>query len=338
MPLLSVIIPAYNASSTIRLCLESVFSLPLTESEREVIVVDDCSTDDTLSVLSQFKSVVVVHQAYNQRQGAARNKGIDICSGEYVIFVDADDIISSDGILQALEAVRKSGSDICYFGFEFQTKDKSWRKVEVPEAVRNSIVDSKTYLEEYYTTYFNGPWRSLYRTSFLKGTGIRFVEGVQWEDCDWSVKVLSRAKTIQFVDGVGYRYCFNGNSTIRHRNAGTMANRIYAGRRLMEFGEEVRETLPRLSEKVTAEGKNQYVVEALRLRNLTKYPIGVVKELYRRMGEEGRNALLPYEWPFWVHFFLRNKVGSLAFLHLACPCARLGRSLMRHIRKTGLEK
>ena len=117
-----------------------------------------------------------------------------------------------------------------------------------------------------------------------------------------------------------------------------MANRIYAGRRLMEFGEEVRETLPRLSEKVTAEGKNQYVVEALRLRNLTKYPIGVVKELYRRMGEEGRNALLPYEWPLWVRFFLRNRVGSLAFLRLACPCARLGRSLMRHIRKTGLEK
>ena len=338
---LSFIIPAYNASQTLPRCLNSIYGLPIPEQEFEVIVIDDCSTDHSRDVVEDYRALhdnlKLLQQSRNQRQGTARNRGVDDASGEYIVFVDSDDMVLAAGIVNALESVAVSQVDICYFDFEFQTEDGIWHKIDIPQALRNAVVDSKSYLEEYYTTYFNGPWRSLYRTSFLKGTGIRFVEGVQWEDCDWSVKMLSRAKTVQFVDGVGYRYCFNGNSTIRHRNAGTMANRVYAGRRLMEFGEEVRDTLPRLSEKVTVEGRNQYVMEVLRLRNLTKHPVGVVKELYRLIGRDGRKALLHYEWPFWVRFFLRNKAGSLVFLHFACPFARMGRSLMRRIRKTGMK-
>ena len=90
-----------------------------------------------------------------------------------------------------------------------------------------------------------------------------------------------------------------------------------------------------IKEKLTAEGKNQYVIDVLRLRNLSKYPVRVVKELYGLMGKESRKALLPYEWSVWVRFFLRNKAGSLAFLYLVYPFASMGRSLMRRIRKTG---
>lgn len=111
-----------------------------------------------------------------------------------------------------------------------------------------------------------------------------------------------------------------------------MANRIYAGRRLMEFGDEVRETLPRLSEKVTAEGRNQYVVDALRLRNLTKYPFSDVRALQELIGTDSRQSLLGFDLPCWERAFLRYKKGSLGFLRIACPCAMLGRKVIRFVR------
>lgn len=333
---LSVIIPAYNAIGTISKCLDSILSLPMEEGKLEVIVVDDCSTDGTPSILAQYEeehqNVIVVRQEFNQRQGAARNRGIDLCNGEYVLFVDADDVIVPGGICKALKKVQESEADVCYFDFEFQTIDGNWHLLDLPEAVRNSIMDSRQYLEEYYTTYYNGPCRSLYKSSFLKRIGIRFVEGVQWEDCDWTVKVLSKAKKIQFVDGVGYRYGFNSNSTTRQRSIKALSNRVLAGKRLMEFGVDIQGSFPRLSEMVLWEGRNQYVIEALRLRNLTKYTCKGLSKLHNLIGKECRESLLRFRWPIWERFFLRSKWGSLLFLSIACPTASIGRFLFRIIR------
>ena len=342
MSSLSVIIPAYNASGTIQRCLDSIFRLPLAEEDLEVIVIDDCSTDDTASSVegygAEHSNLFLIRQTSNHRQGAARNKGIDIAHGDYIAFVDSDDTISTEGIMNALHAVKESHADVCYYDFEYQTSDGNWHVLVVPENIRGSIISSEQYLEDYYTTLFNGSPRTLYKAAFLKGTGVRFVEDVQWEDCDWTVKVYSRSEMIQFVDGIGYRYHFNGNSTCKQRSVKALADRVYAGRRLLDFGREIMNKLPRLSGTISSEGKDGYVVEALRLRNLTKYSFREVRGLHDLIGENGRKALLAYEWPSWVRFFLRNKAGSLAFLHLACPSARMGRSLMRRIRKTGMEK
>ena len=74
-----------------------------------MIVVDDCSTDNTLDALNDYASkhsnMVVLHQEVNQRQGAARNRGIDVAKGEYIAFCDADDTIVANGVMNALRAV-----------------------------------------------------------------------------------------------------------------------------------------------------------------------------------------------------------------------------------------
>ena len=335
-PALSYIIPVYNGRRCINFCLDSIYSLPLQEEELEVIVVDDCSTDNTLEILNEYASrhsnMFVLQQEVNQRQGVARNKGIDVAKGEYIAFCDADDKIVADGVMKALKAVSETKADICYFDFEYETSDGAWRLFEMPKETRNTILSASDYLNDYYTCYYNAPWRNLYRTDFLRKTGVRFVEGVRWEDCDWTVKVYAQAKSIQFVDGIGYRYAFNEKSVSKQRSVKAMSERVYAGLRLIKLGDEVREQMPSLSKTISDEGKNYYVDNTIRLRNLTKYSSKQCAELVENIGKDHLEALAHYSWPAWDSFFINRRHLSSFFLLFACPLARVGRKIVNTLR------
>ncbi len=335
-PVLSYIIPVYNGKRCISLCLDSIYSLPLQEDEFEVIVVDDCSTDNTFEVLDEYASrhsnMVVLHQEVNQRQGAARNRGIAVANGEYIAFCDADDTIVVDGVMNALKAVSETKADICYFDFEFEQPEGVWHLLQMPKETRNVVMSSAEYLEKYYSCWYNGPVRNLYRKDLLQSTGIRFVEGVRWEDCDWTVKVYAQAKTIQFVDGVGYRYAFNEMSVSKQRSVKAMSERVYAGLRLIKLGDEVREQMPSLSKTISDEGKNYYVDDTIRLRNLTKYSSKQCAELIENIGEDHLNALARYSWPAWDSFFINHSRLSKLILLFACPLAGVGRKIVNTLR------
>lgn len=93
-PIVSVIIPAYNASNTIDKCLNSVLNQTL--KNIEVIVINDCSKDDTLEKLKKYKNIILINNKKNLGPAASRNKGLDIANGEYIGFVDSDDYIAQN--------------------------------------------------------------------------------------------------------------------------------------------------------------------------------------------------------------------------------------------------
>ena len=113
--LASFIIPAYNASTTIIRCLDSIYTLGLLEQEFEVICIDDCSKDNTIKVIEQYAkqhtNLTLLSQIENHRQGAARNRGVAIAKGKYIVYIDSDDE-SDKGILQALQLVEEHNLDI----------------------------------------------------------------------------------------------------------------------------------------------------------------------------------------------------------------------------------
>ena len=339
MPALSYIIPVFNGGKCVSYCLDSIYSLPLHEEEFEVVVIDDCSTDDTLQVLRDYASkhsnMFVLHQEVNQRQGAARNRGIDVAKGEYIAFCDADDTIVAGGVMNALKAVSETKVDICYFDFEYEQSRGVWQRFQMPFETHNTVLSGRDYLENYYTCYYNAPWRCLYRADFLRETDIRFEECVRWEDCDWTVKVYAKAKQIQFVDGVGYRYAYGAGSVSHHRmSGGAIADNIYAGLRLMEYGDEIREELSGLSKVVTDEGRYGYVHNMIRLRNLTKYPLKEIKALYDVLGVKRRQQLLRFDWPLWDALFLKHRIITMIILFVGRPLTLLGRGGMKIIRKS----
>mgnify|MGYP003485581254 CR=1 FL=1 len=112
---ISVIVPAYNTGSKLRECVDSILSQ--TYKDLEVILVDDCSKDDTFFVMQEYAEkdsrVKVIRNSVNRGAGFSRNQGIDIATGNYITFVDSDDWVAPDYLSLMLETLKLSGSDIC---------------------------------------------------------------------------------------------------------------------------------------------------------------------------------------------------------------------------------
>ena len=242
-------------------------------------------------------------------------------------------MIVADGVMNALKAVSETKADICYFDFEYETSDGAWQVFEMPKETRNTILSASDYLNNYYTCYYNAPWRNLYRTDFLRKTGVRFVEGVRWEDCDWTVKVYAHAKTIQFVDGVGYRYFQNGTNTCsQSQTPSAMAEQLFAGLRLLRLADELCVKFPHLAVTLVDEARSRYVVGILRLRNLSKYSVIEVSKMYSFLGEAKRKALGGFKFNKWISFTLKHRFHTLFVLSFVSPLARVGRFLVSLIR------
>lgn len=97
----SIIIPNYNKGDYVRECLDSIFNQTIDKSKYEVIFVDDGSTDNSLEIAKNYD--VRLFQTNRKMAGGARNKGIDNAIGEYLIFIDSDDYLYSNDVLEKLD-------------------------------------------------------------------------------------------------------------------------------------------------------------------------------------------------------------------------------------------
>jgi glycosyltransferase involved in cell wall biosynthesis len=120
-PLVSIIIPVYNAESTLEQCLESIFNQ--TYSAIEIIAVNDGSTDDSLQILEKYRDRIKIITQENSGAPIARNRGAEMATGEYLLFCDADIILAP----QAIETMQKTldqnpKSGYAYSSFRFGGK------------------------------------------------------------------------------------------------------------------------------------------------------------------------------------------------------------------------
>lgn len=208
----SVIIPAYNVEKYLRKCVESV--LMQSYSDYEIIIIDDGSTDNTGlladNLMNEYKGKIkVVHQK-NKGLGGARNSGIDIADGDYLVFIDSDDFVRADMLSQAYHYIHDYDLDIVVFGFKQVKEDEM---IDLNKDAGKEVF--KTITPKEYLLYC-GPsaCNKIYRSCIFKDQGIKFPDKLLYEDIATIPLTAPYASKIGVTSSSLYFYVKRENSII----------------------------------------------------------------------------------------------------------------------------
>ncbi len=191
----SIIIPVYNTAEFLPQCLDSVINQTL--KEIEIICVDDGSTDNSLEILKEYakkdERIIVITQT-NQKQGAARNKGLKIAKGEYIQFVDSDDYIVPDACQKLYDKCNRLNLDMINFeGINFDKNKQEQLKGQTIFYIspkEEKEVYSGSDLEKIKEFIPVSACRFFYKKQFLMDNNILFPEKIYFEDNYFVLKAV----------------------------------------------------------------------------------------------------------------------------------------------------
>lgn len=206
-PFLSVVVPVYNVSKYLEMCLDSV--LQQSFNDFEVLLVNDGSTDDSLDLLEEVASRdsrVRVLSQFNCGAGSARNRGIELARGKRIIFIDPDDIFATDHVFSELiDAMDGSGALICGGSLSLlKSSGKIKSEFSFDESFYHVSCEREVPLEQIWTDY--GWIRFMYDSSlFVDGT-VRFPQLNWYEDPVFFLRAVEKAGGCKVVPVDVYHY------------------------------------------------------------------------------------------------------------------------------------
>ena len=214
--LISIIMPAYNAEKYIARAIDSVINQSY--GNWELIIVDDGSTDATPGIADDYATrderINAIHQA-NYGVSVARNAGLNIAHGEFIAFLDADDVLTPDSLKIRINLIADSDMALAGYVIENESgeeiskmpecKSDSWNQYE---AIKNTVVDGKLGYQGY-------PWNKLYKKSLIEEHSIRFEPEIAFnEDRLFAVSYLMHCNKVNLCSDSVYCYILNGNGAM----------------------------------------------------------------------------------------------------------------------------
>ena len=255
MKQLSIIVPVYNVEKYIRSCLESIYRQGLTEDCYEVIIVNDGTMDNSMEVIkdivSQHTNIKIINQK-NQGLSVARNNGIKKASGDYILFVDSDDLIVENCLSSLLMEVIKSNADLFVTDFIRMEDEEINKYLNNPCLHYNYDIQEKTgktlFMEdlnprECYV------WRTIYSRKFLVNNNIKYVPSICFEDIPFTHECYLKAGKCLKTHYPMYIYRI-GNASITKKinkktgkDFGTAIAKTWELRQLDGLSSEIKEKL-----------------------------------------------------------------------------------------------
>lgn len=219
----SIIIPIYNVGLYVEDCIRSVMRQTY-KGDLECIVVDDCSTDDSMSIVEKviedyngpitFK---VLHHTQNRGLSAARNTGMETAIGDYLFFLDSDDELTDNCIEELVEPLNIEWYDIVVGELMIFGSDKPYYglKLELPDRV---ILRGNEIINTYRTRWNMMAQNKLYRKEFIMSSHLSFYAGIIHEDELWSFQVAILASSLCSVRKITYHYRIRQGSLVSTSN------------------------------------------------------------------------------------------------------------------------
>lgn len=206
--LISLIIPCYNAQSTITKCLDSV--IKQSYQNLEIIIINDGSTDETLDILKKYQErdsrIVLINQE-NSGVSKARNEGIKWATGDYICFIDSDDWVENDYCSILYQAISENKADISIAEAFYEDENGNPVGKQHNSDNSNSIFDKKTALKLLLEDKIiqSHPWAKLYKSELLKN--ISFPENLEaFEDYFTMFRVFNSSEMVVKVNEKIYHY------------------------------------------------------------------------------------------------------------------------------------
>lgn len=210
-PYISIIMPAYNADRFLCCALESLLVQSFTDFE--IILLNDGSKDNTVKIATEYAkhdSRIVFIDKSNEGVAITRNKGIDMARGEYIFFVDADDIIFPDSLKSIVNALKNRQPDL--LRYEFQTIDKEGNlfSTNYEAGYRRKYANKTMSPSEFMQCVMRREYQlcfNVFRRELLIRQQLRFMEGCTYnEDTLFIARYLSYSKTCLYVPVLCYGY------------------------------------------------------------------------------------------------------------------------------------
>ncbi|MBR5175315.1 MAG: glycosyltransferase [Bacteroidales bacterium] len=265
---LSFILPCYNVGRFITDTLRSLYAQGMPEDEFEVICVNDCSTDDTHDRIAAFSdnhsNLILLDQPRNMYSGAARNRGLDIAQGDYIWFVDSDDLVKPAVAPRLLEMALSFNLDLLLFNYD-EFLDEHPEDIHPAKDIfkDTEVMDGGMFVHECFgdrLTRLSLLWLRLFRRGLIEENGIRFPDLYISQDCPFAWETLLLSKRVKAISEHCYLYRSSAGSITANKNTA----------------------------KKAAVWSFQFPYELERLQNTVdgKVPVGIVREISRNMCHE----------------------------------------------------
>ena len=203
--LISIIMPAYNAEKTIIRAIQSVICQNY--SFWELIIINDGSIDNTLNICNEYidNKQIIIHTQNNGGLSNARNKGIDLCQGDFICFLDSDDWYEKDYLYQMIHLIDKHASDLIVCNI-IKHQNKNISQSTIPNNTYVNLFHNKAFLELFESGILNPAWNKLYRTNIIKTWNLLFPNIAIVEDLAFNLRYLEHCNSVSICNKALYHY------------------------------------------------------------------------------------------------------------------------------------
>lgn len=213
-------IPVYNSEKYLKETLESALSQ--TFPSIEYLIMDDCSTDTSMAIVQEYQQthprgehIRIVHQPRNMGIGIARNRIIDEAQGQYLYFLDADDIITPDAISLLHENAIQNDAEMVYASHERIEEFDGNHNTTVFQHAKRNFTQENEFANYAYEEYGKLPapvWNILFRMDVFRKNQLRFADTNFWEDFTFHMDLPSYVTRVSMLPDITYKYiCRSGS-------------------------------------------------------------------------------------------------------------------------------
>lgn len=294
---LSIIVPCYNSERFIAKTMDSL--LKQSYQDFKVIAIDDGSSDNTLDILKEYAQKDARVQVYHKKNGgiaSARNYGLSLVDTDYFGFLDSDDYVKDDWLKAMMQKIEEDQSDLVVCGFTWTytyAKKKDYVTLEGPYKPK----------QEMMLQLFATLWNKIYRTQFVKDTGLTFPDGYRYEDASFLYRLVPFVSKVSFLEEP-YIFYVQHPASITHTHNEKVKDMIHVFEDILEFYHQ---------KKFYEEYKQEleYIFIRFFLGNSFLRSVQIKDKQDRKLTLDLSFKILQDNFPNWKKNYYLNHLGGL---------------------------